>query len=84
MLVDLGLPKLDGYEVIRLLKARPSLQDTSLVILSARDGVLDRLKGRLLGVQTYLTKPFKTEQVLSVIRAYVDVPTPESRWLWQA
>ncbi len=84
VLVDLGLPKLDGYEVIRLLKARPSLQDTSLVILSARDGVLDRLKGRLLGVQTYLTKPFKTEQVLSVIRAYVDVPTPESRWLWQA
>lgn len=84
VLVDLGLPKLDGYEVIRLLKARPTLQDTRLVILSARDGVLDRLKGRLLGVQAYLTKPFKTEQVLTVIRTYAGGPLLEKRWLWQA
>ena len=67
--VDLGLPKLDGYEVIRLLRARPALEHTILVILSRRDGVLDRLKGRLVGAHAYLTKPFKTQEILAVVQA---------------
>jgi len=69
IVVDLGLPKLDGYEVIRLLKARPNLKHTTLVILSRRDGIIDRLKGRLVGAHAYLTKPFKTDQLVAVIRA---------------
>jgi DNA-binding response OmpR family regulator len=67
----LGLPKLDGYEVIRLLKARPALEGTVLVIPSRRDGVLDHLKGRLIGAHAYLTKPFKTQQILSVVQAHL-------------
>src|SRR5579859_3502058 len=63
--VDLGLPKLDGYEVIRLLKAKPALEHTTLVILSRRDGILDRLKGRWVGAQAYPTKPFKTQEILA-------------------
>src|SRR5712692_12115109 len=70
--VDLGLPKLDGYEVIRLLKARPALEHTILVILSRRDGVLDHLKGRLVGAHAYLTKPFKTQQILAVVQAKLE------------
>lgn len=69
--IDLGLPKLDGYEVIRLLKARPALEHTMLVILSRRDGILDRLKGRLVGAHAYLTKPFKTQQILAVIQTHL-------------
>ncbi|HJT59808.1 MAG TPA: response regulator [Ktedonobacteraceae bacterium] len=68
IVVDLGLPKLDGYEVIRLLKARPGLEHATLVILSQRDGILDRLKGRLVGAHAYLTKPFKTDQLVEVIQ----------------
>ncbi len=79
--VDLGLPKLDGYEVIRLLKARPVLQHTVLVILSQRDGVLDRLKGRLIGAHAYLTKPFKTEQILAVVRAHLSALATEATQL---
>ncbi len=71
--IDLGLPKLDGYEVIRLLKARPALEHTILVILSRRDGVLDRLKGRLVGAHAYLTKPFKTERALAVIQTALGI-----------
>ena len=70
--VDLGLPKLDGYEVIRLLRARPTLARTRLVILSQRDGLLDRLKGRLSGAHAYLTKPFKTQQILALVQAHLD------------
>jgi len=65
IIVDLGLPRLDGYEIIRLLKARPALEDTALVILTGRDGILDRIKGRLVGAHAYLTKPFRVPQVLA-------------------
>ena len=72
VIVDLGLPRLDGYEVIRLLKARPTLADTVLVILSARDGILDRIKGRLVGAHAYLTKPFKMHEILAVVQAKLE------------
>ena len=70
-IVDLGLPKLDGYEIIRLLKARPALEHTVLVILSAHDGILDRVKGRLAGAHAYLTKPFRTQTILEVIQMHL-------------
>jgi DNA-binding response OmpR family regulator len=69
--VDLGLPRLDGYEIIRLLKARPALEDTALVILSARDGILDRIKGRLVGAHAYLTKPFRTQTIIEVVQMHL-------------
>ena len=70
--VDLGLPKLDGYQVIRLLRAQPALEDTMLVILSQRDGLLDRLKGRLAGAHAYLTKPFKTQEILALVQTLLE------------
>jgi twitching motility two-component system response regulator PilG len=71
IIVDLGLPRLDGYEIIRLLKARPALEDTVLVILSGRDGLLDRIKGRLVGAHAYLTKPFRTQTILEVVQMHL-------------
>jgi len=70
--VDLGLPKLDGYEIMRLLKAKPAFADTALVILSQRDGILDRLKGRLVGAHAYLTKPFRTQTILETVQMYLE------------
>ena len=72
MLVDLTLPKMGGYEIIRLLKAKPELAQTIFVILSQRDGVLDRVKGRLAGAHAYLTKPFKTDQLVAAIRTSLE------------
>lgn len=68
--IDLGLPKMDGYEVIRLLKARPALAQTTLAILSQRDGVLDHIKGWLAGAHFYLTKPFKMQQIVALVQAH--------------
>ena len=70
VIVDLALPKLDGYQVIQQIKARPALERTRLMILSRRDGVLDKLKGRLAGAHAYLTKPFKTGELLAVVQAH--------------
>ena len=68
-----------SYEIIRLLKANPAFAQTIFVILSQRDGILDRLKGRLAGAHAYLTKPFKTQQIVVMIRALLEeiVPGPK-------
>lgn len=76
-LVDVGLPKLDGYDVIRHLKRKPALAQTAFVIVSQRDGVLDRLKGRLVGAHAYLTKPFKTQDLLAVVQVHLGAPGAE-------
>ena len=74
VLLDIGLPKMDGYEVARRFKAKPNFNNTVIVMLSRRDGVIDRLKGRLAGAKDYITKPFRTQDVLTVIESHLGVP----------
>ena len=78
VVVDLELPRLDGYQVMQQIKARPALAHTRLVILSRHDGVLDRLKGWLVGAHAYLTKPFKTDRLLAVIRTSLGDAVPST------
>jgi twitching motility two-component system response regulator PilG len=75
VLLDIGLPKMDGYEVARRLKSKPQFGNTVIVMVSRRDGVIDRLKGRLAGARDYITKPFKTQEIVSVIESYLGAPT---------
>lgn len=77
VLVDLGLPRLDGYTVIKLLKTRPGLDSIVIVILSARDGILDRIKGRLVGAHAYVTKPFRTHTILALLEMHLGVAHDE-------
>ena len=74
VIVDLMLPKMDGYVLIGRLKARPAFAHTIFVILSGRKGVLDKLKGRLSGAHTYLTKPFRTDALVATVHAYLGSP----------
>lgn len=76
VLIDVCLPKLDGYHVIQHLRAQPAFQQTIFVIVSRRDGLVDKLKGRLVGANAYMTKPFKTGQLLSVVQNYLSVTAP--------
>jgi DNA-binding response OmpR family regulator len=74
VILDIGLPKMDGYEVARRLKTKPQFSNTVIVMLSRRDGMIDKLKGRLAGAKDYLTKPFKTQEVISVIESHLGTP----------
>ena len=74
VLLDIGLPKMDGYEVARRLKSKPLFNNTIIVMLSRRDGVIDRLKGRLAGAKDYITKPFKTQELVAIIQEQLNVP----------
>lgn len=75
VILDIGLPKMDGYEVARHLKTKQQFGNTTIIMLSGRDGVIDRLKGRLAGAKDYITKPFRTQEVMSVVHSYLKVPT---------
>ncbi len=73
--LDIGLPKIDGYDLLRLLKTSPQFDHTTVVMLSGRDGVLDRLKSRLAGAKGYVTKPFKTQELLSIALSCLELPS---------
>ena len=73
VLLDIELPKMDGYEVARRLKTKPRFHSTVIVMLSRRDGVIDRLKGRLVGAKDYIAKPFKTQDIIAVTQAHLGV-----------
>jgi DNA-binding response OmpR family regulator len=81
VLLDVGLPELDGFEVARRLKTRPQLAHTVFVMLSRRDGVLDKMKGRLAGAQDYITKPFKTENLVCLVQSRLGLPTAREQAL---
>lgn len=73
--LDIGLPRIDGYDLLRLLKTSPQFDHTTVVMLSARNGVVDRLKSRLAGAQGYITKPFKTQELLSTALSCLEQPS---------
>ena len=72
--LDVGLPKMDGYRVAQHLKAKQEYKETVIVMLSGHSGMLDRLKGRLSGARNYMTKPFKTDDILSVVYESLNIP----------
>lgn len=67
--LDISLPKLDGYDVLRLLKTSPRFDTTPVYMLSAHDGLLDRVKSRIAGAKGHINKPFKIQELLSVVHA---------------
>ena len=69
LFLDIGLPGMDGYKVAQYFKAK--YKHTIVVMLTAHDGVLDRLKGRLAGAQNYITKPFRTQDIHFVLSEYL-------------
>ena len=73
VLIDVCLPQLDGYQVIQHLRVQPAFQQTIFIIITKRDGLIDKLKGRLVGARAYLTKPFKTEQLMQLVQSYLSV-----------
>ncbi len=70
--VDIMMPRLDGYQTCALIKGNKSYSDTPVVMLSSKDGLFDRAKGRLAGSDQYLTKPFTREELLDAIRRHID------------
>lgn len=69
--VDIMMPRLDGYQTCQLIKNNSSFQSTPVIMLSSKDGLFDRAKGRIVGSDYYLTKPFSKDELLAAIRDHV-------------
>ena len=68
--VDIMMPRLDGYQTCALIKQNPALKSTPVIMLSSKDGVFDRARGRLAGSDRYLTKPFTKEALLAAVKEH--------------
>ena len=68
--VDIMMPRLDGYQTCALIKRHPDFRRIPVVLLSSKDGLFDRAKGRLVGSERYLTKPFTREELLETVSAF--------------
>jgi len=68
--VDIMMPRLDGYQTCALIKHNEVYKDIPVIMLSSKDGLFDRARGRIVGSEQYLTKPFTKDELLGAIRRY--------------
>lgn len=69
--VDIMMPRLDGYQTCALIKNHPNFRATPVVMLSSKDGLFDKARGRIVGAEQYLTKPFTRDELLGAIHRHV-------------
>ncbi|WP_083918862.1 twitching motility response regulator PilG [Rudaea cellulosilytica] len=69
--VDIMMPRLDGYQTCALIKNNATYRATPVIMLSSKDGLFDKARGRVVGSEEYLTKPFTRDELLGAIRRHV-------------
>jgi twitching motility two-component system response regulator PilG len=69
--VDIMMPRLDGYQTCALIKNNQMFKGIPVIMLSSKDGLFDKARGRIVGSDEYLTKPFTRDELLAAIRKYV-------------
>ena len=75
--VDVMMPRLDGYQTCALIKHNLAFKSTPVIMLSSKDGLFDKAKGRIVGAEQYVTKPFGREELLDAIRNHVQLAEEE-------
>lgn len=68
--VDIMMPRLDGYQTCALIKHNRNFKDTPVIMLSSKDSIFDKARGRIVGSEQYLTKPFTKDDLIKAIQEY--------------
>ena len=76
---DILMPRLDGYQTCAIIRRNARFSHVPIVMLSSRDGVFDKARGRMVGSQDYLTKPFTKDQLLQAVRQLASTTLSGSR-----
>jgi len=66
------MPRLDGYQTCALIKHNKMFRDVPVIMLSSKDGLFDRARGRIVGSDQYLTKPFSRDELLDAVRSHAN------------
>jgi twitching motility two-component system response regulator PilG len=77
ILCDIAMPELDGYEICAMLRKSTAFRQTPIVMLTGKDGFIDRVKARMVGATDYLTKPFGESELLMLVEKYVGLGHPD-------
>ena len=71
VLLDIVLPGMDGYKVMTLIKEKPGMKNVPIIMLTSRDGLIDKMRGKVSGTDEYLTKPFVYEELIAKVDKYL-------------
>ncbi len=69
--LDIMMPRLDGYQVCSVIKSNPDFKETPVLMLSSKDSVFDKARGKIAGSEHFMTKPFSRDELLGAIKKYV-------------
>ena len=69
--IDIMMPRLDGYQTCALIKKNSNYKNTPVILLTSKDGLFDRARGRIVGSDRYLTKPFTKDELLGAIKEHL-------------
>ncbi len=74
--IDVMMPRLDGYQTCALIKNNKQFRDTPVIMLTSKDGLFDRAKGKIVGSDHYMVKPFTKEEMLEAVSQHCPVAEP--------
>jgi twitching motility two-component system response regulator PilG len=77
--LDIVLPNVNGYQLCQVIKRNPRYQHIPVLMLSGKDGIFDKMRGRLAGANDYITKPFEPGAILAAVRKHVPQAAPAAR-----
>ena len=76
LLLDINLPRMDGYEVARILRGNEQFSETTILMLTGKDGIVDRMKSRWVGAREFIKKPFRVSDVVRTVGGYMGFTGP--------
>lgn len=79
ILMDINMPEIDGYELCRMFSQSNLLKQIPVIMLTGRDGLLDRIRARMVGASDYIAKPFNPQDLIQLVQSYIQTAAPESK-----
>ena len=71
ILLDIAMPRMDGYQVCKLIRNNDTTKEVPIVMISGKDGFFDKVRGRMVGTTSYITKPFGPETLMKMLETYL-------------
>ena len=79
ILLDIMLPRMDGYNICQVIRKNLAYRDLPIIMLSGKDGIFDKMRGRLAGSSDYITKPFDSSDLVHTVKRYLSTPAVRER-----
>lgn len=74
ILLDIMLPHMDGYNICQIIRRNMAFRDLPIIMLSGKDGLFDKMRGKLAGSTEYITKPFDSAELVQTVKRYLSAP----------